>query len=43
MAQASARIEIFGIKETLAELNSFDREYRRQVTKDITDAGQNIG
>jgi len=42
MAQASARIEIFGIKETLAELNSFDREYRRQVTKDITSAGQKI-
>lgn len=38
----AARIEIHGIKEALAELNKFDREYRRQVTKDIVNAGQKI-
>ena len=38
----SARIEIHGIKEALAELNSFDPKYRRQVTKDIATAGQKI-
>ena len=38
----SARIEIHGIKEALAELNSFDLKYRRQITKDITNAGQKI-
>ncbi len=30
----TARIEVHGIKEALAELNSFDPTYRRQVTKD---------
>jgi hypothetical protein len=34
--------EIHGIKEALAELNSFDRVYRRQVTKDIQRAGVKI-
>lgn len=38
----SARIEIHGIKEALAELNSFDPKYRKQITKDITNAGQKI-
>lgn len=37
-----ARVEIFGIKEALADLNSFDNLYRRQVTKDISSAGQKI-
>ena len=38
----TARIEVHGIKEALAELNSFDPKYRRQVTKDIANAGQKI-
>lgn len=38
----TARIEVHGIKEALADLNKFDREYRRQVTKDIVNAGQKI-
>jgi hypothetical protein len=38
----TARIEVHGIKEALAELNSFDPKYRRQVTKDIVTAGQKI-
>jgi hypothetical protein len=38
----TARIEVHGIKEALAELNSFDPKYRRQVTKDISAAGQKI-
>lgn len=37
-----ATMQIFGIKETLAELNKFDRTYRRQITKDIKNAGQVI-
>ena len=38
----TARIEVHGIKEALAELNSFDPKYRKQITKDITNAGQKI-
>jgi hypothetical protein len=34
--------EIHGIKEALAELNSFDKVYRKQVTKDIQRAGVKI-
>ena len=34
--------EIHGIKEALAELNSFDKVYRKQVTKDIQAAGVKI-
>lgn len=38
----TARIEVHGIKEALAELNSFDPKYRKQITKDIANAGQKI-
>jgi hypothetical protein len=38
----TARIEVHGIKEALAELNSFDPKYRKQITKDIVNAGQQI-
>jgi len=34
--------EIHGIKEALAELNSFDKVYRKQITKDIQHAGVKI-
>jgi tyrosyl-tRNA synthetase len=34
--------EIHGIKEALAELNSFDKVYRKQITKDIQRAGVKI-
>ena len=35
-------MQIEGVKETLAELNKFDKVYRRQVTKDIKGAGAPI-
>lgn len=38
----TARIEVHGIKEALAELNSFDPKYRKQISKDISNAGQKI-
>lgn len=38
----TARIEIHGIKEALAEINSFDPKFRKQITKDIVNAGQKI-
>ena len=38
----TARIEVHGIKEALAELNSFDPKFRKQITKDISNAGQKI-
>ena len=38
----TARIEVHGIKEALAELNSFDPKFRKQITKDIANAGQKI-
>ena len=34
--------EIYGIKEALKELNDFDNQYRREVTKQIGGAGQQI-
>ena len=34
--------EIYGIKEALKELNDFDNKYRREVTKQIGGAGQQI-
>ena len=39
----SANAQVFGIQETLKELNQFDPTYRRQITKDIqSGAGQLI-
>ena len=39
----SANAQVFGIQETLKELNTFDPKYRRQITKDIqSGAGQLI-
>lgn len=35
-------MQIEGIDKTLAELNKFDKVYRRQVTKDIKSAGADI-
>lgn len=35
-------LQIQGIQQTLAELNKYDRVYRRQVTKDIKGAGAPI-
>ena len=38
-----ANAQVFGIQETLKELNTFDPKYRRQITKDIqSGAGQLI-
>ena len=39
---ARASIQVLGIKEALKELNDFDKQYRRQVTKDIQGAGEQI-
>lgn len=39
----TANAQVFGIQETLKELNTFDPKYRRQITKDIqSGAGQLI-
>jgi hypothetical protein len=39
----SANAQVFGIQETLKEINTFDPKYRRQITKDIqSGAGQLI-
>jgi hypothetical protein len=35
-------LQIQGIQQTLAELNKYDKVYRRQVTKDIKGAGASI-
>jgi hypothetical protein len=37
-----ATVKIFGIQQTLKELNDFDKTYRKQVTKDIRKAGDPI-
>jgi hypothetical protein len=42
MSNPKLVLQIDGIKETLAELNKFDKVYRRQVTKDIKGAGAPI-
>jgi hypothetical protein len=42
MADAPATVRIYGIQQTLKELNEFDNRYRRQVTKDIKNAGEII-
>lgn len=39
---ARASVQVLGIKEALKELNDFDKHYRRQVTKDIQGAGEQI-
>ena len=42
MSKSSVVMQIEGIDKTLAELNKFDKVYRRQVTKDIKGAGADI-
>lgn len=42
MVARAAIPEIYGIKEALKELNDFDNQYRREVTKQIGGAGQQI-
>jgi hypothetical protein len=42
MSNPKLVMQIEGVKETLAELNKFDKVYRRQVTKDIKGAGAPI-
>jgi len=42
MSNPKLVLQIEGIKETLAELNKYDKVYRRQVTKDIKGAGAPI-
>jgi hypothetical protein len=42
MSNPKLVLQIDGIKETLAELNKYDKVYRRQVTKDIKGAGAPI-
>ena len=42
MSKSSVIMQIEGIDKTLAELNKFDKVYRRQVTKDIKGAGAPI-
>lgn len=42
MVARAAIPEIYGIKEALKELNDFDNKYRREVTKQIGGAGQQI-
>ena len=42
MVTRAAIPEIYGIKEALKELNDFDNQYRREVTKQIGGAGQQI-
>ena len=37
-----ASVKIFGIQQTLKELNDFDKTYRRQATKDIKKEGDVI-
>ena len=42
MVARAAIPEIYGIKEALKELNDFNNKYRREVTKQIGGAGQQI-
>ena len=42
MAAQTASVRIYGVQQTLKELNTFDAKYRRQVTKDIKNAGEII-
>ena len=42
MASASPNVRITGIKEALAELNSIDPKFRREITKRIKGAGEQI-
>lgn len=42
MSNTKLVLQIEGVKETLAELNKYDKVYRRQVTKDIKTAGAPI-
>jgi len=39
---ATQSVNITGVQQTLKALNSFDNRYRRQVTKDIKTAGEQI-
>jgi len=42
MVSASPNVRITGIKEALAELNSIDPKFRREITKRIKGAGEQI-
>ena len=42
MAAQTTSVRIYGVQQTLKELNTFDAKYRRQVTKDIKNAGEII-
>ena len=42
MASASPNVQITGIKEALAELNKIDPTYRREITRRIKGAGEQI-
>ena len=42
MASAQPNVQITGIKEALAELNKIDPTYRREITKRIKGAGEEI-
>jgi hypothetical protein len=42
MVAQTASVRIYGVQQTLKELNTFDAKYRRQVTKDIKNAGEII-
>ena len=37
-----SELQVFGIQETLKELNNFDPSYRRQITKDIQSGAGNL-
>ena len=38
----ASELQVFGIQETLKELNNFDPSYRRQITKDIQSGAGNL-
>ena len=38
----ASELQVFGIQETLKELNDFDPSYRRQITKDIQSGAGNL-
>jgi hypothetical protein len=38
----SAKLDIYGVKQALKELNDIDPTYRRQITKDVKKAGEPV-
>ena len=38
----ASELQVFGIQETLKEINNFDPSYRRQITKDIQSGAGNL-